>query len=211
MTSREIWVHGTSGHIQVVRDDWGWAKPMGWGLHMEIKVDDFNPDRMPWVQFHIPLPAVRPEAADAPRLKKVMLKFATDREAPGWFVKYPGTTSQMWRRDQGGAMVHKLHVWDSDALVKKFEDMNWQSDNLDTYSVEFKDLPEEPVIHWGLGISVQLWFKNQLIVGEKITGPGGERVPDWWRGEAFHDDDTPWTESKRAVISSVGCVYEAKP
>lgn len=213
MTTQEVWVHGSSGQIEVWKDDWGWAMPIGWGLHMDVRVDDHSPEDMPWVHFHIPLAALRPEAQDAPVLKKVMLKFATDRDEPGWFVKYPGLhASQKWKRDAGGAMIHQLHVWDGDALVQEFNDINWQSDNLDTSAVQTALLTPEAKIHWGLGISVHLWFKNQLIIDWKIHPESGEDyAPDWWDGKPFRDPGAAATESKRAVLVSVGCVFAAKP
>ncbi len=213
MTTQETWVHGTSGEIEVWNDDWGWVMPVGWGLHMDVNVRDHSPDAMPWVHFHIPIAALRPEAVDAPRLKKVMLKFATDCDKPGWFTKYPGVNAdQRWRKDAGGAMIHQLHVWDADVPVKEFNDLNWQSDNLDTYAVESRDFPEEPKIHWGLGISVHPWFKNQLIVDWKIHPKSGEEYsPDWWDGKPFRDPASAATKSKHAVIAGVGCIFAAKP
>jgi hypothetical protein len=78
--------------------------------------------------------------------------------------------------------------------------------------VETLEFPQEPKIHWGLGISVQLWCKNQLIIDEKIHPDSGEEYPPgWWNGKPFHDPALALTRSKRAVLASVGCVFAAKP
>lgn len=212
MSTMEVWVHGTSGQIEPAHDDWGWAMPVGWGLHLDGRVEEWDARDETWVHFHIPLPCLRPEAPDAPRLQKVMLKFATDCDKPGWFAKYPSLhASQMWRKSVGGAIIHKLHIWDSDAIVQKFEGLGWQSDNIDTCVVESKTLEPERAIHWGLGISVNVRFINQSIIDWKIQPESGEGYPPgWWDGKPFIYKDAA-TESKRIFFASVGCRYAAKP
>ena len=213
MTTQETWVHGTSGEIEVWNDDWGWVMPVGWGLHMDVNVRDHSPDAMPWVHFHIPIAALRPEAVDAPRLKKVMLKFATDCDKPGWFTKYPGVNAdQRWRKDAGGAMIHQLHVWDADVPVKEFNDLNWQSDNLDTYVVESRDFPEEPKIHWGLGISVHPGSRtSSSSTGRSTRRAARNTLPTGGTESRFAIRPCAATKSKHAVIAGVGCIFAAKP
>lgn len=234
MTSQEIWVHGTSGHLQIVDEDWGWAKPEGWGLYMEGNVRNDSPKGEPWVQFHIPMPFGRyvPDAAsplitvappgkpaappdEEPRVEIVMLRFRTDcnpaNPNPPYQLQSKGW--EKWVTDAGGAIVRHVHVYDGDVPLEEFNDLDWQSPNIDTSIVRSVAFSPPRKIQWGLGLSVRVWFKNQCYVEKRRTLDPNDAyaaIADDW-------DQKPWvneqlaTDSKKALLVSVGCRFTTSP
>jgi hypothetical protein len=210
MTTYETWVHGTSGQIQPSRDQWGDLWPFGWGLHLEGKVEDDESPDLTWVHFHIPMPALRPEAPNVPRLQKVMLRFATDCNPSGWFVHHAsGNAVVKWKRSVGGAVIRRVDLWDGEVPLPKSKDLWWQSPHISTVVEQPIDVVPERAIQHGLGISVHVRFLNQKILDETVqSGSAPGYPPGDWDGKPFIYDDAA-TKTKAIFFSSIGCKYSA--
>jgi len=215
VTQEIIWVHGNSGQIQVLDEDWGEVTPYGGGLFLKGKVrDKFDPktSRDPWVQFHIPTPR---GIEDKLRLRLVKLRFSTDCNPadpnppydPSNFVKLP--------TDFGGAMIQQLHVYDGETLVQAWDppSLGWQSQDLNHFTDQWVVLDPAIQIFRGVGVSIRLWFKNQFFVQKLICVPGhppdefaSYQVDPNWDGKPWPNDALA-TDTKRAKLSSIGCEF----
>lgn len=210
MSVYETWVHGTSGQIEPSRTKWGVFWPFGWGLHLEGNVEEDDSPDQTWVHFHIPMPALRPEAPNAPRLQKVMLRFATDCNPSGWFVHHASVYAVIkWKRSVGGAVIRRIHLWDGENLLREENDLWLQSSSLDTVVPHTIDVSPERAVQYGLGISVHVRFLNQKIIDETVQSGSAEGYrPGDWDGNPFVYGDVA-TKRKGIFFSSVGCKYSA--
>ncbi len=158
----------------------------------------------PWVLYRIPVTRDNIEAV--PKLQRVWIRFGTDYDPPGEIDKtlYPPTGGaphyrEKWVTDNGGAIIMDLVVWDADQIVREFHDLNLQSPGTSVGRTEPKDITPEQPIHYGLGISVRVWFKNQFFVN-KLCKPEGEGpwqpVADW--------DGKPWINKDKAEQVKAG-------
>ena len=218
MASQEIWVHGTSGHIQEVKPKWGIAIPGEWGLYLEGKVQNDSFENEPLVHFHIPMTSISVEGKDVhlPRLQKVMLRFRTDCNKADSNPLYRKTNRgyEKWVTDNGGAIITQLHIFDGDDRIGAWDTLGWQSPDLNHSSVMSVTLTPEREIRWGLGVSVRVWFKNQFFIDKRLT----LNESDAWPPVDPEWDKEPWlnqevaTKTKHAWLISVGCRFTpAKP
>jgi hypothetical protein len=207
----ETWVHGTSGQVEPSGRDWVDICPFGWGLSLDGKVEDDQSPYQTWVHFHIPMTSLRSEAAaNAPKLQKVMLRFATDFNPSGWFVHHAsGNAVVKWNRSVGGAVIREVDLWDGERQLPKTKNVWWQSPNLGTTTEQVIDIsPEQPVQH-GLGISVHVRFLNQKILDMTVqSGSLPGYAPGDWDKKPFVYGDVA-TQTKGIYFSSVGCRYSA--
>ena len=99
-------------------------------VYVEGNPQDANNHDEPWVHFHLPLTSEAVEGSQQwPRLRKVMLQFTTDYNAPvpnpDWiqesdnFYKYP--------LDDGGAFINQIHVYDGHRRIFAADDLKWHS------------------------------------------------------------------------------------
>ncbi|NIS72723.1 MAG: hypothetical protein GTO12_28430 [Proteobacteria bacterium] len=222
MATQEIWVHGTSGHIQevkpkVVTPQWGTSTSEGWGLYLEGKVQNDSFENEPWVRFHIPMTSVSvEEKVHLPRLQKVMLRFRTDCNKADPNPPYRKTNRgfEKWVTDNGGAIITQLHIYDGDDRIGAWDTLDWQSADLKHSSVMSVTITPEREIRWGLGVSVRVWFKNQFFIDKRLTlneSAAWPPVDPKWDGKPWLNKEVA-TKTKHACLISVGCRFTpAKP
>jgi hypothetical protein len=233
MISQEMWVHGSSGQLDVIGDE-GWGREIhdGTGLYLGAKVQEkmqygstIQTRRRLWVHFHIPTPT---SVENVLRLKKVMLRFSTDSNPAGMYPDPQQPLPYLWtnkgfakyRMNSGGAIIDLLHVNDAESQIGAWSDLGWQSPDITDYVAKSVTFDPEVQVHWGVGVSVRLLFTNQFFVEKQqlLSEPGVDPNqqaffpidPDW--------DGNPWlnraaaTDTKYAWLTSVGCEFiSARP
>jgi hypothetical protein len=198
-STQRVWVHGTSGQIEVVNSDWGEARAWGWGLGLNGKakvtsLSDNLPDHgEPWVHFHIPMTSryvgphmtIRKGTHILPRVREVVVRFATDNEPP---INVTGNDEY----NLGGAILTSIHLYDGENKFFGEDDLSWQSPDISTFEEKELAVPEMKIAK-GLNIVVRFRFKYQI---SNFDGglPCTPYVPK---------DAKPM---KAAVIAAVGCV-----
>jgi hypothetical protein len=227
MTSQEVWVHGNSGHLDVLGDE-GWGREIydGVGLRLGAKVQErtqdgrtIQTDRQLWVHFHIPTPT---GLENVVRLKKVKLRFSTDcnpagmypdpQQTPPYFKTSKGFAK--YRMGAGGAIIDLLHVFDAENHIGVWSNLGWQSAGIQDYVVESETFTPEQQVRWGVGVSVRLLFRNQYFVEKQLFNQPGAS-PDQ---QAFFPTDPDWnkkpwlnrsvaTDTKYAWLTGVGCEF----
>ena len=222
MAGQEMWVHGTSGQLNVIDQGWGQETYDGTGLYLEgrvqVKTAGVVSQVRPylWVHFHIPTPT---SAESFLRLRKVMLRFSTDCDPAGMYPGPPRNYIQASqgfeqdRLDKGGVIIDLLHVNDGEIQIGEWE-VGWQSSSIADYVVSSQTLDPPVQVRWGVGVSLRLLFKNQFFDEKRLLDlgktPGQNPAemtlfpidPDW--------DGKPWLNTKRATntkhawLTSVG-------
>jgi len=217
MANQQIWVHGNSGQLQVVGPNWGEASVFGHGFSLTGRVQDPDNENEPWLHFHIPMPSAAVENSRfVPKLRKVMLVFATDYNSDE-DTGYPEETENYYKRykyvrDFGGAWINQIHLLDGSNLFF-FQDTNlrWQSTGLANSIQRTLALPHSFDIHTGLGVSVRVRFKNQMRL-QKIEGTfqgrygpaTNEHVVPGFRPE---EEPANRSDTKSAIFHAIGCEF----
>jgi hypothetical protein len=210
MSTQITWVHGNSGHLQVVGKNWGFSGSGGTGFFLEGNVQDATNHDEPWVQFHLPVTSLAVESAQQlPRLRQVMLHFTTDYGPPkpdtDWVQESSGYYKYLL--DEGGAFITRLHVYDGYRRILAEDALHWHSSGWEDFVVEELPLSKEVEIRYGLGVSIRVRFINQMVSQKLSAGdpPNLKHVGFPVAGYKPVENSATRTSTKRAWISAVGC------